>query len=291
MEDTEMTSPPWFRFYSETLKDRKIERICRLSTLPKMAVVGAWSIVMAIANDSPIRGALLLTGKYPLSLEDLAQEFGCDLEIATELIEHFIDLEMLDLVDGVYHVTHWHRRQFTSDSSTERVRLFRERRKQPDGNTSGNDTETLPQRSSNAPDTDTDTDTEQKKSPAGAAQATPIAFAAWQIRLEQPKRGERKEGILREMFIALYPGRDAPDFSYIGRVAKIVGGHGRLAELLWQASTRPPTGDVLAYCLGIAKGGKGNGSAKNHTAVSRTGRPDGTAPPLSREDWIAAGGK
>jgi len=51
----------------------------------------------------------------------------------------------------------------------------------------------------------------------------------------------------------LYPNRDPPAYGYLGKVAKKVGGAGRLADLLWQHSTRPPTGDLLAYILAVAK--------------------------------------
>jgi hypothetical protein len=64
------------------------------------------------------------------------------------------------------------------------------------------------------------------------------------------------------MITALYPGRDPPDFGYIAKVARSVGGAGRLADLLWQHSTRPPTGDVLAYVQKVAKGGKRRGTRR-----------------------------
>lgn len=52
------------------------------------------------------------------------------------------------------------------------------------------------------------------------------------------------------MIRVLYPDAvDMPTPGYIGRAAKQVGGWGRLAELLWAHSARPPTGDVLAYIL------------------------------------------
>jgi hypothetical protein len=59
------------------------------------------------------------------------------------------------------------------------------------------------------------------------------------------------------MIRALFPGRSPPAFSYIGRAAREVGGAGRLAELLWQASSRPPTGDLLLYCQAMAKNRQG----------------------------------
>ena len=54
----------------------------------------------------------------------------------------------------------------------------------------------------------------------------------------------------------LYPNRVPPAYGYLGKVAKQVGGAGRLADLLWQHSTRPPTGDLLAYIRAVAKGAK-----------------------------------
>jgi len=32
---------PWFRFYNETLSDRKLMRVCRTTQLPKMVVLGS----------------------------------------------------------------------------------------------------------------------------------------------------------------------------------------------------------------------------------------------------------
>lgn len=82
-------------------------------------------------------------------------------------------------------------------------------------------------------------------------------FDQWRIYIQQatPKK---RQVCLREMYIVLYPGTDPPGYGYIGKTARQVGGAGRLAELLWQHSTRPPTGDVLAYLLRVHQGGNGN---------------------------------
>ena len=55
------------------------------------------------------------------------------------------------------------------------------------------------------------------------------------------------------MFVALYPTRDPPDYAYLNKAARTVGGAGRLGTLLWQSQVSKVTGDVLAYCMGIAK--------------------------------------
>lgn len=53
----------------------------------------------------------------------------------------------------------------------------------------------------------------------------------------------------------MFPGRDPPDFGYVGKIARKVGGAGRLAELMWLASPKPPSGDILAYCLTVHQNG------------------------------------
>lgn len=84
-----------------------------------------------------------------------------------------------------------------------------------------------------------------------AVPAPPSTFADW---LKLVHESKNRPATLRFMHEHLFPGRDPPDYGYIGRTAKIVGGAGRLAELFWQASSKPPTGDVLRYAQGMAKG-------------------------------------
>jgi len=160
-----MPSPPWFRFYSETLSDRKIDRICRATEHPKCTVIGAWSILMSLANDSPIRGVLLLTEEMPFTLEDLADEMGLPVNTATVLLDEFQRFNMLYQNDGTYYLTNWDKRQFSSDSSTRRVQKHREQKRQEEApppeddfedetptEEIGNSDETLQDSYSNAPE-------------------------------------------------------------------------------------------------------------------------------------------
>lgn len=171
----------WFRFYSETLHDRKIERICRATGEPKAVVVGAWAIILALANDSPIRGALLLTEKIPLTDTDLFDEIGLTTETFNGLMAMWQDLDMMHQDNGVWYVTHFGDRQYDSDNSTERVQRFRERRKEtnPDGDEPV--IETTVQRFSNAPEQiRSDTDQIQNRAETEttmAADAAPLPAA------------------------------------------------------------------------------------------------------------------
>jgi hypothetical protein len=92
------------------------------------------------------------------------------------------------------------------------------------------------------------------------AGAPPNTFPEWHDLIRDSKN---RPATLRWMIEVLYPGLDPPDYGFIGRVARHVGGAGRLADLLWQHSTRPPTGDVLAYILAVAKN---NGSTDKTNA-------------------------
>jgi len=133
---------PWFRFYSETLRDRKIEHLARVTGQPKTLLLGVWVTLLSLANDSPIPGALLLTEDIPLAVNDLSMELGMDADTTGGIIDALIGLRMLMLEAGVYCITNWEKRQFKSDSSQERVRAYRERKAQSQAG-DGNDTVTL----------------------------------------------------------------------------------------------------------------------------------------------------
>ena len=271
----EATQPkmPWFRFYSETINDRKIARIAVLTNQPKALVVGVWATVLALANDSPRRGTLMIAQGQWLTLDEIQAETGLDSVTFDNIMAGFMDMGMIHDASpnhkGHLVVTNFHRRNFKSDSSTERVRKYRAR----NGNGSsedvaddatetteeqeGDDAGALPESSSNgegnAPDTDTDTETDpdQELTDGGAVQDfPPTTFDGW---LKLVQASNNRQATLRNMFTCLFPGRDPPGFGYLAKTAKQVGGAGRLAELLWQVSARPPTGDVLRYVQAVAK--------------------------------------
>lgn len=130
---------PWFRYYSETADDRKFLKIARDTGMSRLEVIGAWSLIMCIASESPRRGFLLATIKERFTDEDLSDQLGLPPERVKQLIAGFILLEMIDLIDGIYHLKNWEKRQPASDNSAERVRKHRE----------GNKDETLQGRYSN----------------------------------------------------------------------------------------------------------------------------------------------
>lgn len=96
--------------------------------------------------------------------------------------------------------------------------------------------------------------------PSGSGERASLAGAFTWI-LERLKEARNKQGALQAIYELCF-GDAPPDYGYIGRVAKTVTGAGRLAEIMWQLATKPPTGDVMAYILkvyGPKRSDKNNG--------------------------------
>jgi len=90
----------------------------------------------------------------------------------------------------------------------------------------------------------------------------PSTFQDWQRMI---KASKNRPAVLAFMVRTLFPDNDVPEYGYIGKVSKAVGGEGRLADLLWRAASHPPTGDVLAFIQGSAKRDKANGNGHKPT--------------------------
>ncbi len=124
-----MSNMPWFRSYSEILSDRKIVRICRITNQPKVIVVGLWITLLALANDSPERGKLLLTKGIPYSIDDIIAESEIPKEDVIKLLDAFRGMDMIN-GKNIIEISNWKKRQFKSDDGTKRVQAFRERQKE-----------------------------------------------------------------------------------------------------------------------------------------------------------------
>lgn len=140
----------WLRLYVDITRDRKLRRHA-----PEIR--WAWIAVLVMARQSCRPGYLLLADGLPVNAEDLSDEAGISVKISEKSLKIFLEQGMLDVDGDAYFVTNWDKRQFASDTSSERVRRSRER--------NCNVSETLHQRSMKqvcngdvtSPDTETDT--------------------------------------------------------------------------------------------------------------------------------------
>jgi hypothetical protein len=73
---------------------------------------------------------------------------------------------------------------------------------------------------------------------------------------EELKTAPNKPAVLHSVYTLCFGSAGAPDFGYLGKTAKQVGGAGRLAQLMFELVTRPPAGDILAYIVAEENGRK-----------------------------------
>ena len=107
----------WFRLYHDLPNDRKLRKFT-----PQQK--WAWVVLLCVASDSKERG--LIIGEDE---DDLADYCGFE---CTQDYQYFLDRlrqkEMISPVAGGIKISNWGNRQFSSDSSTERVRAHRNRK-------------------------------------------------------------------------------------------------------------------------------------------------------------------
>ena len=140
----------WFRFYNEALDDPKIQKL-------DGETFKAWINLLCLCarNDG-----------LPNAVSDIAFALRLDLHGCSTVLSRLADAGLLDRLNGGVHGMHygvhsWDKRQYKSDTSTDRVKRFRKR--------SSNVDETVIE---TAPDTDTDTDTDKSNSYKRTALAT-----------------------------------------------------------------------------------------------------------------------
>lgn len=127
----------WFRFYSEALNDPKVQ------SLPP-DLFKHWVNILCLACSN--------NGTLPETLHETAFALRLSETDTVTVLERLLNATLIDRISGGangyrYAPHSWDKRQYKSDTSTDRVKRFRNRK--------GNVTET-------PPDTDTDTDKKDK---------------------------------------------------------------------------------------------------------------------------------
>lgn len=114
----------WWRAYDEALDDPKIQRL-------DGETFKTWFNILCLAkrNDG-----------YLPSVSDIAFALRLPEKIATQRVETLRKAGLLDGEDGTLRPHNWDGRQFQSDSSTARVKQFRDRQRNGHGNVSHDET-------------------------------------------------------------------------------------------------------------------------------------------------------
>mgnify|MGYP001616639035 CR=1 FL=1 len=101
----------WFRFYSEVVRDPKVQR------LPSSTFKN-WVNILCLASDNDPRGCVPST-------VDIAFHLRFSEKKSTAALKELVKAGLVDEVDGRYEMHGWKARQFQSDNVTERVRKHR----------------------------------------------------------------------------------------------------------------------------------------------------------------------
>lgn len=143
----------WFRAYNDIISDKKLRRIAQESGCQPAIVYGVYVGLMCLANESHIRGELWFSEDIPYEMHELPDAIGVDAQTLATLMQGFQKYGQVHIeLDGVITLPKFTRRQYDSDSSTERVRSFRERHKDDPETKMETVTETLQERSGNGSD-------------------------------------------------------------------------------------------------------------------------------------------
>lgn len=108
----------------------KIARAARQTGLSRCLVIGFWTVVMSLANESPRRGELYLSEEVPMEIGEVADAAGVSGDEARAMVDAFCDLGMVrfDDQDGICLVN-WETRNPDSDNVTMRVQKHRNAKK------------------------------------------------------------------------------------------------------------------------------------------------------------------
>lgn len=130
----------WFRFYAEALDDPKVQKL-------DGDTFKAWINLLCLTAKNG--------GVLP-PFDDIAFSLRIDANAATTLVERLLNATLIDRlnggVNGVRYAPHgWHERQYKSDTSTERVKRFRQRSKPVDETPPDTETESETEKTPKAP--------------------------------------------------------------------------------------------------------------------------------------------
>ena len=159
-------SNPWFRMYAEFAHDPKVQMLSEI-------MQRRYVMIMCMRCSNAL-----------VTLQE--EEIAFHLRItAAELAETKALFVAKGFIDECWDLLNWDKRQFSSDSSAQRVKAHRERKKAAEKK-AGNVDVTLRKREANAldTDTDTDTDTEQKQ----VLVPVPAAALAQSEKTAEPKK-------------------------------------------------------------------------------------------------------
>ena len=149
----------WYRAYEGTVTDAKLGEAALIAECSRSVAIATWHCILESCASTQNGGV------YDTSARRVAVILGEKPATIEQVFAAFTELGMIS--DGA--VTAWKQRQYESDTSTERSKKHRERKRAVAQQDCNGDA-TLQQRDATPPETDTDTDTEEREKGARSAE-------------------------------------------------------------------------------------------------------------------------
>lgn len=126
--------------------------------------------MLAASRASSEPGKLLIADGEPYTAADLAHYANLRTRDVQDALPKMLRLGMIVMEEDVIVIKNWHEYQYESDTSTSRVRAYRNKRKEHPRNVTTLKEETLQRRSTeryrNVLDTETEAETDSRWSPS-----------------------------------------------------------------------------------------------------------------------------
>ena len=118
---------PWFKTETNIFSNRKIQLILKLTDGDTYFRV--WIQLIALAFECNNKGRLEIGGNNPMTIENFSKIMGKSFEKIEEIIEKFLELEMIILENEVYKIKNWNKYQSieTYEKYKEQGRLRQQR--------------------------------------------------------------------------------------------------------------------------------------------------------------------
>ena len=142
----------WFRHYAGMCRDEKLVRVALRAKQPIERVVWVYAAILESAAE------VNEDGRYDFDIGEASYFLRSDEDDVRRIVDALEDMERL--CEG--SVAKWGDRQFKSDTSADRQRNYRDRKKQAHGD-NGDGVVTSPSRHGDAPELETDTEIEKKE--------------------------------------------------------------------------------------------------------------------------------
>lgn len=117
-----MASVRWIKIITDIFDD---EKMAMIETLPDgYTIEVVWFKLLCVAGKCNNNGFLMISDKFPYTIQMLSKVFRMEIGIVQRALEVFECLEMINIVDNVYCVSNWDKHQ-----SADRLDKIREKDK------------------------------------------------------------------------------------------------------------------------------------------------------------------